>query len=230
MNPEVKARLADTPCVATDSGLRGQGRVRVVEQVRQWIFEGSLRGGDVISQEDMAELLGLSRIPVRDGLIALASAGWVVLEPGIGARAVGLDAASIRDHFELFGAIWSLLVRRAIERGGGIEDMAIAAERVKGAITPEDMVAANTEFVESLRNLADAPRLDAAFRNASRIVPGDFFAMVPNAVTTQQRYVPKISSAIRRNDVEKGAHFAVALHQIHARSVSDLLVGRGVLA
>ena len=229
MSPEVKARLADS---SDDNELviRGDGRSRVVERIRQWIFEGSLRDGDVISQADVAELLGLSRIPVRDGLIALASSGWVILEPGVGARAVGLDAASVRDNFELFGSIWSLLVRRAVERGDSTVDLDLASKLVKEARSPEEMVLANIRFVQSLRVLAAAPRLDAAYRNASRIVPGDFFAVVPNAVETQKTYVPKIGAAIAQGNVERGARMAVALHRAHARSVGRLLADRCVLS
>jgi DNA-binding GntR family transcriptional regulator len=230
MSPEVKARLAGGLDHKNELVIRGDGRNRVVEQIRRWIFDGSLRDGDVISQADVAELLGLSRIPVRDGLIALASSGWVIIDPGVGARAVGLDAASVRDNFELFGSIWSLLVRRAVERGDSTLDLDLASKLVTEARSPEEMVFANLRFVHSLRLLASAPRLDAAFRNASRIVPGDFFAVVPNAVETQQTYVPKISSAVIRGNVERGSKMAVALHQVHAQSVGQLLAQRGLLS
>jgi DNA-binding GntR family transcriptional regulator len=220
--------LADASDRENELIIRGDGRHRVVEQIRRWIFQGFLRDGDVISQADVAELLGLSRIPVRDGLIALAGSGWVILEPGMGARAVGLDAASVRDNFELFGSIWSLLVRRAVERGASTSDLELAGGLVKEARSPEEMLLANARFVDSLRALAAAPRLDAAFRNASRIVPGDFFAVVPNAVETQRTYVPKIGSAIRQGNIERGAKMAVDLHHVHARSVGRLLVERGV--
>jgi DNA-binding GntR family transcriptional regulator len=230
MSPEVKARLARALDHKNELVIRGDGRNRVVEQIRRWIFDGSLRDGDVISQADVAELLGLSRIPVRDGLIALASSGWVIIDPGVGARAVGLDAASVRDNFELFGSIWSLLVRRAVERGDSTLDLDLASKLVNEARSPQEMVHANTRFVHSLRVLAAAPRLDAAFRNASRIVPGDFFAVVPHAVETQQTYVPKISSAIVRGNVERGSKMAVALHQVHALSVGQLLADRGLLS
>lgn len=230
MSPEVKARLAGALDHKKDLVIRGDGRDRVVEQIRRWIFDGSLRDGDVISQADVAELLGLSRIPVRDGLIALASSGWVIIDAGVGARAVGLDAASVRDNFELFGSIWSLLVRRAVERGDPTLDLDLASQLVKEARSPEEMVLANVRFVHSLRLLAAAPRLDAAFRNASRIVPGDFFSVVPNAVETQQTYVPKIGFAISRGNVERGSKMAVALHQVHARSVGQLLADRGLLS
>src|SRR5262245_27042168 len=117
MDPDVKARLVGANQPATTKPDRGTARDAVVDRVRGWIFEGHLRDGDATSQDDLADILGVSRIPVRDGLIALASAGWVEMDPGRGARAIGLDAAAVRDSFELFASIWSLLIRRAVERG-----------------------------------------------------------------------------------------------------------------
>src|SRR5688500_2353179 len=117
MRPEVKAALAASAVERPRGPQAGPASGRAADQLRRWIFDGVLRHGDVISQDDLADLLGVSRIPIRDAVIELAAAGWVVLEPGVGARAVGLDAEAVRDSFELFGTIWSLLARRVVERG-----------------------------------------------------------------------------------------------------------------
>ena len=113
MDPEVKARLLANGEITGSEAVRLVGQAFVIEQIRRWIFDGSLRDGDAISQEDLAEVLGISRIPVRDGLITLAGSGWVVMDPGLGARAVGLDEAAVYDSLELLGRIWTLFIRRA---------------------------------------------------------------------------------------------------------------------
>jgi DNA-binding GntR family transcriptional regulator len=230
MRPDVKARLVAAVRRAPPSASRGQGRNLVVDAVRKWIFDGDLRDGEVISQDDLADVLGLSRIPVRDGLIALESGGWVVMEPGSGARAIGLDEASIRDSFELFGTIWSLLIRRAVERKGDTAAVVGAGARVRRAATALEMTDANDAFVAALKSLAGAPRLDAAYRNASRIVPGDFFSVVPDALAVQRRHVPRIGRAIDDGDDEAGSVLAMAQHRAHARNIVRLLNARGSLA
>ena len=199
MDPDVKARLLAVTTVEAD---RRSGRHLVVERVRRWIFEGHLRDGDVISQEDLAEILGTSRIPIRDGLISLEHGGWVIIEPGIGARAVDLDAAAVRDSFDLLGHIWCLLIRRVVERKAETKAILTAAERVARTRTAIQMTAANQQFVTALRSAAHAPRLDAAFQNAGRIVPGDFFATVPHAMSvhawTSPRWVLRSAAGRRR--------------------------------
>ncbi len=183
MDPAVKTKLL---AARTAEPEWRSGRDLVVGQIRRWIFEGHLRDGDVISQEDLAEILGTSRIPVRDGLISLEHGGWVIIEPGIGARAVGLDAAAVRDSFDLLGHIWCLLIRRAVEQHPDTADLLAAAEQVARTRTAVKMSAVNAQFVAALRQAAQAPRLDAAFDNAGRIVPGDFFATVPHAMPVQR--------------------------------------------
>jgi DNA-binding GntR family transcriptional regulator len=232
MSADVRDRLLETLDAGSATREQGNGRAMVAECVRQWVFDGQLREGDAVSQEDLAEILGVSRIPVRDGLIALEAWGWVVMEPGRGARVVGLDAGSVRDSFELFGTIWSLLIRRAIAPAGRdrLARLAAVEEAVGAATSSEGMRHANNEFVQELQSLANAPRLAAAFRNASRVVPGNFFAIVPDAVETQRYHVPRIGRAIRRGAVDRATSLATALHASHARNTIALLATRGVLA
>ena len=229
MSVEVKERLAAHVARRADPADAVAGQHLVVENVRRWIFEGVLRDGDVLSQHELAEVLGLSRIPVRDGLIALASSGWVTMEPGVGSRAVGLGAADVRDSLELFGEIWALVIRRVVERAVDPAPLRVAANGVKASTTAAQMTKANESFVDALLGLAAAPRLTSAFHNASRIVPGRFFAVVPNAVEVQRRTVPRIASAIARADAAKGAEHAMAQHRAHARNLIALLASRGVL-
>ncbi|HLT70291.1 MAG TPA: GntR family transcriptional regulator, partial [Acidimicrobiales bacterium] len=53
--------------------------------VRRMIFEGRLRPGDRVPQDAVAAELGISRIPLREALIALEREGWVRLEAHRGA-------------------------------------------------------------------------------------------------------------------------------------------------
>src|SRR3954451_3726879 len=93
----------------------------VAIHVRSLIFNGELRQGDRVPQDDIAEELGVSRIPVREAIIALDREGWVTIEPHRGAFVHGLDAAAVNDHYELIGLMWGLAARRVIERGNPAE-------------------------------------------------------------------------------------------------------------
>lgn len=51
------------------------------QQVRDWILSGTLRPGQRLGQEQLAEDLGISRVPLRHALSRLASEGLVVDRP-----------------------------------------------------------------------------------------------------------------------------------------------------
>src|SRR5438309_4938898 len=86
--------------------------------IRRMIFDGELRPGERVPQDDVAAMLGISRIPVREALIALEREGWVTIEMHRGAFVNSLDAPAVRDNYELFGIVYGFAARRAIERSG----------------------------------------------------------------------------------------------------------------
>src|SRR6516165_1908958 len=86
--------------------------------IRRLIFDGELRPGDRVPQDEIAHTLGVSRIPVREALIALEREGWATIIPHRGAFVNALDEQSVRDHYELLGLFYSFGVRRAVEHMG----------------------------------------------------------------------------------------------------------------
>ncbi|MCU4186659.1 GntR family transcriptional regulator [Acidiferrimicrobium sp. IK] len=78
---------------------RQQLSTEVANHVRQQILSGHLRPGAFIRQEKIAEDLGLSATPVREGLLALRGEGFVLLRPRRGFVVAPLDASDIRDLF-----------------------------------------------------------------------------------------------------------------------------------
>jgi DNA-binding GntR family transcriptional regulator len=53
----------------------GAAVMRAVAELRYWIVTGELGGGEQLRQERMAELLNMSRVPVREALRVLADQG-----------------------------------------------------------------------------------------------------------------------------------------------------------
>ena len=84
--------------------------------VRRLIFDGVLKQGQRVPQDAIAQALGVSRIPVREALIALEREGWTTIIPHRGAFVNALDEPSVRDHYELYGLFYGFGVRRAVER------------------------------------------------------------------------------------------------------------------
>jgi DNA-binding GntR family transcriptional regulator len=73
----------------------------VTHRIRDAILDGTLRPGDRIGQEALAERFGTSRIPIRDALRQLETEGLVTLVPNSGAWVARLDYDEYTELYRL---------------------------------------------------------------------------------------------------------------------------------
>lgn len=86
------------------------------EILRQRILSGDLKSGQPIRQEQIAQELGVSRIPLREALKQLEAEGFVTIEPHKGAIVSTLSLTEVEELFELRIHLESWLLRDAIPR------------------------------------------------------------------------------------------------------------------
>ncbi|MGV9709076.1 GntR family transcriptional regulator [Gordonia sp. NPDC003424] len=78
---------------------------RVVEELERMIVTGELLPGQAIRQELMAERLGVSRLPIREGLRQLTSQGLVEHEHNVGYRVARLNQSEFDQIYLMRGAL-----------------------------------------------------------------------------------------------------------------------------
>jgi DNA-binding GntR family transcriptional regulator len=86
------------------------------EILRQRILSGEIRAGQPIRQEQIAQELGVSRIPLREALKQLEAEGFVTIAPHKGAVVSTLSAAEAEELFALRLQLEHWLLREAIPR------------------------------------------------------------------------------------------------------------------
>ncbi|EFQ22568.1 GntR family transcriptional regulator [Aminomonas paucivorans] len=96
---------------AKGSKTRGSCFETALEHLRRRILTGSARGGDPLSELQVARDLGMSRTPVRAALRRLAEEGFVTLVPQ---RGFFVNACSVQDYKEV-NDIRSVLEPLALE-------------------------------------------------------------------------------------------------------------------
>jgi DNA-binding GntR family transcriptional regulator len=204
---------------------------QVADHIRGLIFAGTLRQGDHVRQDEIAEELGVSRIPVREAMIALESEGWISIEPHRGAFVHGLDLNSVRDHYALLGQLYGLAAERATERGdeNGIEALSAAERALRAAEDPEDILHANEAFLRQIFAMAHSPRLSSFGRLMTGVIPGNYFALVPGTIQPQKRGIAAVTRAIRAGNGAKASQEFVRMLRGHGDLVVDLLQSRNIL-
>lgn len=205
---------------------------QVAAHIRWLVFDGQLNPGDRVRQDEIAAQLGVSRIPVREAIIALDREGWVTIEPHRGAYVNGLDPDYLRDHYELYGLLFGLTARRVVERAdaAGLASVAAAAKAVAGARDLDAFNVANTTFLQTLNQVAAAPRLTSLARVMTSVVPGNFFAEVPGSMEVQRKGVAAVARAIKAGDADRAAAGFTTLLRRQGNAVVALLDARGVFA
>lgn len=74
---------------------------QIADYLRQGIRRREIEPGATLNQKQLAQSLGVSRIPVREGLRILAGEGLVVLRPGQIARVVELTRTGVAELYDL---------------------------------------------------------------------------------------------------------------------------------
>lgn len=80
-------------------------RDQALEQLRNGIVVGTLEPGSLHSEQTIAARLGLSRTPIREALLQLATEGLVKFEPNRGARIMPLNSEHLAHVLQFRAAI-----------------------------------------------------------------------------------------------------------------------------
>jgi DNA-binding GntR family transcriptional regulator len=73
----------------------------IASELRGELMAGVLRPGTDLSQVELAQRFGVSRIPVRDALRILAGEGLVEIEANRGAKTISLTPDEVREIYDL---------------------------------------------------------------------------------------------------------------------------------
>ncbi|MGC1459048.1 MAG: GntR family transcriptional regulator [Steroidobacteraceae bacterium] len=90
---------------------------RATLSVREMILRGRLKPGQRVTEVMLAQLLGMSRTPVRQALPVLAREGLLVESGGRGYLVRTFTRSDILDAIDLRGVLEGFAVRRVCERG-----------------------------------------------------------------------------------------------------------------
>lgn len=199
--------------------------------MRRMIFDGELRPGERIPQDEVARVLGISRIPVREALIALEREGWVTIEMHRGAFVNALDEDAVRDHYALYAVVYGHAARKALarDRAGLVERLEEIHRSLLDADDPAEIGRCTVAFNAAVVDVAGSSRAKVVLRSMTGLVPGDFFTLVGDAVDVERTGSTAVLAALRRGDGD----LATTEYETMMGRIADKVVGvfsdRGLL-
>src|ERR1700726_36160 len=138
--------------------------VDVERAVAQWIFRGELTAGEKLTEQDVAERLGVSRGPVRDAFRALEDVGLLQIEQNRGAYVRKIDFEEAVEIHDIYSALEELAARRAARQlsGAQIEELKGLVKSMDDAAEADDLdryYALNLSFHQGLVEASGNRRL-----------------------------------------------------------------------
>jgi DNA-binding GntR family transcriptional regulator len=197
----------------------------VAEALRRDITSGRFPPGSWIVQENVVELYGVSRIPIREALKTLEAEEYVTYVPHSGYRVAELGLEELQEVFRLRAILEDVLIRDAMPHVTDeiVEQMRVQMAEMDKAAAADDLVAvglANRQFhfltfqesrmartkriVTQLYNTADAYR--------------PLYAHLMDLSKVNSEHV-LLADAVAQRDVQK----VLALHQAHRSHAIDHL-------
>jgi DNA-binding GntR family transcriptional regulator len=188
---------------------------RAAAALRAAILEGELVPGQRVSQEAWAARAGVSPIPVREALRALAGEGLVTYRPRRGYVVTELDLADLEEVYRLRRTLEAEALRLGVPRASEDDLTALreAAKACRTAAEAASRLAANRRFHELLHGLAGSRpllRLIGMLWDSTEAYRALYYAL-PGEAAEADRAHAAILAAVAAGDAER----AVELEDAH---------------
>ncbi len=180
----------------------------VASYVRNLIISGSVQAGEYLRMEPIAAAVGVSNTPVREGLLALRSEGFVRLVPRRGFVVAPFTQQDVRDLFWAQAQLAGELAARAAKR--------ITPEqltRLDRNVQQYDEAIATRErqriadlghlFHREINLAADSHRLALLLSSVVKQLPNRFYVEIEGQVESTDDAHPALVTALRRGNIRK---------------------------
>ena len=188
--------------------------------------------GDRVDIDEVSEVLGVSRSPVREALIILERDGVVASRYHRGVYVEPFDGESIVDDFEIYGILSGVAVARLARTG----DPAVVAElqrilselRATSPGEPDRISDLVQEILRVEHRASGSRRLRAELRTFSGFLPWVFRVAGGRTHDKIVREQARVIRAIAAGDDERAARYRTEDVKAAGRDVVDELIRRGV--
>jgi DNA-binding GntR family transcriptional regulator len=204
----------------------------VIDYLLEALFEGRLLPGDRVDIDEVSEVLGVSRSPVREALVILERDGVVASRFHRGVYVEPFDGESILDDFEVYGILSGVAVARLARN----QDPAVIADlqRILSELraTPPDQPERISDLVQEILRVehraSGSRRLRAELRTFAGFLPWVFRVAGGRTHEKIVREQARVIRAIAAGDAERAARYRTEDVKAAGRDVVDELIRRGV--
>jgi DNA-binding GntR family transcriptional regulator len=199
--------------------------LEVADNLRDMILTGELAPGSRTTQDELARLLGVSTMPVREALLRLAAEGFFESTPNRSFTVTRTSREDVRDIYWMHSVLAGELTTRACQQADDrlVRTLAELAEQCGDALRANDtndLGTRNWEFHRTINHAANAPKLLIFLRSSLRFIPRSFYFHMPSWGLASEADHSEIVEAFSRRDPEA----ARAAAEKHVRDAGEVLI------
>lgn len=199
-------------------------------RVMEWIFDGTLRPGDRLQRQQLADDLGISRVPVQEMLAQLELDGIVRSEYHRGAYVDRFDAETLRETYDMYALITGLAAAKSAKLITAELAAHLRALVDEMADVDQDRFYDVTwEYRRTVNRLASGPRVRAMLLTFRTFMPTAYSILIEqHRARIRDHYLSEVTALARRDGA--GARKAI---EARCADEAELLITelrrRGVL-
>ena len=202
----------------------------VVSHVVNLVLTGKLRSGDRVDRNEIANDLGLSRVPIQEAVVQLEHDGILSTPYHRGAYVERFDESAVREHHEVYGLLSGIASARAAVDGLPriLDQLGVLVDAMRSSKESRAFQETAWKYRTVINDEYAGPRLQAAIRASQTFIPRAFWlSYLDNHDELLTSYEAE-TAAIHRHDPD-GARAACAERSgVMAKIMLGELVRRGV--
>lgn len=198
-------------------------RERAASELRKAIISRSIKEGETLMLENVAELLQVSVTPVREAFQILARDGLIELRHNKGAVVLGVTERYIREHYQLRSVLEGFAAAQASRRGAdiqAIEEVYRLSEEAEGERQFTGYAEYNQAFHYEIWKASDNQKLVSTLSELWNGLSMGSVATVDQYAPVSRREHREILEAVRSHD---GVQAQARMEKHIYRSMEDML-------
>jgi DNA-binding GntR family transcriptional regulator len=194
------------------------------------VLTGKLRSGDRVDRNEIAQGLGMSRVPIQEALVQLEHDGIVSTRYHRGAFVERFDESTVLEHHELDGLLNGIASARAAANPTPriVGELDGLLRSLRAAKDPRNFAEIAWEYRRVVNAEYAGPRLHATIRASQNLIPRVFFMTYQHNRDDMLPFYEDENAAMHRRDPEAAREACIGRSELMAKTMVAELCSRGV--
>ncbi|MDT5096997.1 MAG: hypothetical protein QOC76_734 [Mycobacterium sp.] len=205
---------------------------QVVSHIINLVLTGKLRSGDRVDRNEVAQELGLSRVPIQEAVVQLEHDGILSTRYHRGAFVERFDESVVLEHHELHGLLLGIASARAANdpRPHVLAQLDSLTDFMRANRESRAFQEAAWRYRQTINDEYAGPRLLAEIRASQSFMPRSFWVTYMNNHDEMLPFLEAETAAIHTHDPEGARAANAGRSALMGRIMVVELVRRGVFS